>query len=267
VGPIVVDVNPVIIQLGHFSLRWYGLFVGLAIITAFLIARREGMRRGISEDAIFSVGTWGVLGGVIGARLLHVVDHWAGYAANPASILAIQDGGLAIYGGIMGGIAAGAIGAHRQGLPVLRVADVAAPALVLAQAIGRIGCLFNGDALGSPTSLPWGVAYVNPGAMAPSLGVAYHPTPAYEMLGDLLIFALLWKLRGRIRRDGIIFLTYLALYSTLKFTVSFARQEAIFLAGLQEAQVFSLAGGLIAVTALIWLVARRPAQRKGMAER
>ncbi len=71
-GPIVIDVNPVIVQLGHFSLRWYGLFIGLAIVTAFLIARREGIRKGISEDAIFSVGTWGVLGGIVGARLLHV---------------------------------------------------------------------------------------------------------------------------------------------------------------------------------------------------
>jgi phosphatidylglycerol---prolipoprotein diacylglyceryl transferase len=266
VGPIIIDVSPVIVQFGHFALRWYGLFVSLAIITAFLIARREGTRRGMSEDAILNVAIWGVLGGVIGARLLHVIDRWSEYAANPLSIVAIQDGGLAIYGGILGGIAAGSIGARREGLPVLKVADVAAPALVLAQAIGRIGCLFNGDALGSPTSLPWGVAYVNPAAMAPSLGVAYHPTPAYEMLGDLLIFALLWKLRGRVRTDGAIFLTYLALYSTLKFTVSFARQEAIFLAGLQEAQVFSLAGGLVAVVALVWLLARAPARREGMAE-
>jgi phosphatidylglycerol---prolipoprotein diacylglyceryl transferase len=267
VGPIIVDVDPVIVQMGHFSLRWYGLFVGLAIVTAFLIARREGMRRGISEDAIFNVGTWGVLGGVVGARLLHVVDHWPGYAANPVSILAIQDGGLAIYGAILGGVAAGSFCAHRQGLSVPKIADAAAPALVMAQAIGRIGCLFNGDALGSPTSLPWGIAYVNPAAMAPSLGVAYHPTPAYEMLGDLLIFALLWKLRGRVRTDGVIFLAYLALYSTLKFTVSFARQEAIFFAGLQEAQLFSLVGGLMAIGALIWLAARGRAPRRGIAER
>lgn len=265
-GPIIIDVNPVIVQLGHFSLRWYGLFIGLAIVTAFLIARREGIRKGISEDSILSVGTWGVLGGIIGARLLHVVDRWPEYATRPASILAIQDGGLAIYGAILGGIVAGAIAAHREGLSVPRIADVAAPALVLAQAIGRIGCLFNGDALGSPTSLPWGIAYVNPAAMAPSLGVAYHPTPAYEMLGDLLIFALLWRLRGRVRTDGAIFLTYLALYSTLKFTVSFARQEAIFFVGLQEAQLFSLVGGLMAVGALVWLLTRKPAHRHGIAE-
>lgn len=265
-GPIVIDVNPVILQLGNFSLRWYGLFIGVAIVVAFLIARREGIRKGVDEDAIFSVGTWAVLGGVAGARLLHVIDRWPQYAASPAAILAIQDGGLAIYGAILGGVAAGAMSAYRRGLSVARIADAAAPGLILAQAIGRIGCLFNGDALGAPTSLPWGIVYTNPASMAPSLGVAYHPTPAYEMVGDILIFAVLWSLRGRLRPDGTLFLTYLALYSALKFSVTFVRQEVVFLAGMQEAQVVSLAGGLAAVAILLWIAARRRVRRDAAGE-
>jgi phosphatidylglycerol:prolipoprotein diacylglycerol transferase len=137
------------------------------------------------------------------------------------------------------------------------MADLAAPAIILGQAIGRIGCLINGDALGAPTNLPWGVVYLNPEAMAPSLGVAYHPTPAYEMIGDVLIFALLWRLRGRLKTDGALFLVYLALYSTLKFTVTLLRQEVVWLGGLQEAQLVSMAGGLVAVALLIYL-SRKP---------
>lgn len=257
-GPIVIDIDPTIVGIGHFGLRWYGLFIGVAIVVAFLVALKEARRRGVAEDDVLALGTWGVVGGLVGARAFHVIDRWPDYIARPVAAFAIQDGGLAIYGGIIGGVAAGAIYARRRGLSIPRMADLAAPGLILAQAIGRIGCLINGDALGAPTDLPWGVAYVNPGAMAPELGVAYHPNPAYEMIGDLLIFALLWRLRSRLRAEGALFLVYVSLYSALKFGVTFLRQEVNFLAGLQEAQVLSLIGGLISVGLLVWLGRRQP---------
>ena len=257
-GSIVIDIDPTILQLGHFSLRWYGFFIGLAIVAALLVALEEARRKGVAENDVYSLGMWAVLGGFVGARLFHVVDRWQDYLARPAAIFAVQDGGLAIYGAILGGLAAGAICARHRGLAIPRMADLAAPGLILAQAIGRIGCLINGDALGAPTDLPWGVVYINPGAMPPSLGVAYHPNPAYEMIGDLLIFSLLWRLRTRLRVEGALFLVYLSLYSALKFGVTFFRQEPTFLAGLQEAQVLSLAGGMVAVGLLLWLARRRP---------
>lgn len=260
VGPIVIDVDPAIVQLGHFSLRWYGLFIGLAILAAFLVVLREARRKGVAEDDVYGLGVWAILGGIVGARLLHVLDRWPYYAAQPAAILAFQEGGLAIYGAILGGATAGALYARARGLSIARMADLVAPGLVLGQAVGRIGCLINGDALGAPTNLPWGVVYLNPGAMAPSLGVAYHPTPAYELVGDLLIFALLWRLRTSLKPEGTLFLVYLALYSALKFAVTFLRQEAPFIGGLQEAQVVSLAGGLAAVGLLVWLARRQPAR-------
>jgi phosphatidylglycerol---prolipoprotein diacylglyceryl transferase len=256
-GPIFINVDPTIVRLGHFSLRWYGLFIGLAIVAAFLVALREARRKGVAEDDVYGLGIWAVLGGILGARLLHVIDRWPDYAQDPTAILAIQNGGLAIYGAILGGVAAGAIYARRHGLSIGRMADLAAPAIVLGQAIGRIGCLINGDALGAPTNLPWGVVYLNPEAMAPNLGVAYHPTPAYEMIGDVLIFALLWRLRRRVKTEGVLFLVYLALYSTLKFAATLVRQEVVWLGGLQEAQLVSMAGGLVAVAVLIYL-SRKP---------
>ena len=245
-GPIVIDVDPVIFQLGHFALRWYGLFIAIAILVGFAVALREAKRKGMSADDVYGVGTWGVIGGFVGARLFHVI--------------AIQNGGLAIYGAIVGGLLTGGLYAHRHKLSFAKLADLAAPGLVLAQAVGRIGCLFNGDSLGPATSLPWGVVYLNPQAMAPSLGVAYQPAPAYELIGDLLIFALLWRLRSRLRVDGSLFLVYLVLYSALKFGVTtVARTEVIFLAGMQEAQVVSAIGGLAAAALLLWLQRRQRA--------
>ena len=260
-GPIIVDINPVILHLGHFSVQWYSVAIIAAIITGFYVALREAKRKGISQDEIYSIGTWAVIAGIVGARLLHVIDKLDYYLANPGAILAFQNGGLAILGAILGGSAVLIVYTRRRGLPLGRLADVAAPAIILGQAIGRIGCTINGDAVGAPTDLPWGFVYVNPGAMAPSLGQAYHPTQLYEMIWDLLIFGFLWWARRRVKVDGLLFLMYLSLYSLVKFTISFWRQEAMFLIGLQEAQVVSLATLAFAVVLAASLVSRSRAQR------
>ncbi len=257
-GPIVINIDPIIVQVGHFTLRWYGLFIALAIVAGFSVALREARRKGVSEDDVYGVGMWGVLGGLVGARLFHVIDRWPYYITRPTAVFAIQDGGLAIYGAIIGGVVAGAIYARRRRISIPLMLDLTAPALLVGQAIGRIGCLINGDSLGPATNLPWGFVYVNPAALAPSLGVAYQPVPAYEMIGDLLILALIWRLRTRLKVKGALFLVYLTLYSILKFADTFLRHEVLFLGGFQEAQVLSMAGGIVAIGALIWLARRQP---------
>ncbi|MHB1415309.1 MAG: prolipoprotein diacylglyceryl transferase [Chloroflexota bacterium] len=239
-GPIVIGIDPVIFSVGPFSLHWYGLAIGAGIAVGFYVALREARRRGIDEDEIYSLGLWAVVAAFVGARLFHVADHWGYYQANPGAILAIQNGGLAIYGGIIGGAVAALLYAIRHRLSFPRIADVAAPALILGQAIGRVGCTITGDAVGGPTNLPWGFVYTNPHAMAPSLGVAYHPAQLYEMLWDLLVFAFLWRARDRLRPDGMLFLSYLSLYSVGKFAITFSRQEAVLFLGLQEAQIVAL---------------------------
>ncbi len=133
---------------------------------------------------------------------------------------------------------------------MLSVADAAAPALILGQAIGRVACFFTGDALGGPTSLPWGIVYTNPVSMAPELGVAYQPVFAYEGLWDIGVLAALLLLRPRLRRPGTVFASYLALYATGKFMVTFLREELIWFWGLQQAHLLALL--LLAVAAVIW---------------
>lgn len=260
-GPIIIDIDPVILRLGHFSVQWYSVAIIAAIIVGFYIALREAKRKGISQDDIYSMGTWAVLAGIVGARLLHVIDKWDYYLANPGAIFALQSGGLAILGAILGGLAAAVVYTRRRGLPLGQLADIAAPAIILGQAIGRIGCTINGDAVGAATDLPWGFVYVNQNAMAPSLGQAYHPTQVYEMVWDLLIFGFLWWARTRVKVDGLLFLIYLSLYSAGKFTISFWRTEVLFLFGMQEAQVVSLATIAFAMFVAVNLLSRARTQR------
>ncbi len=240
-GTITISIDPILVRIGHFGLGWYGVAVAAAIAAGLVVARREARRRNVDTDALMRVAVWSIAGGFAGARALFVVDHWSRYASDPMGALAIQEGGLAIQGALIGGLVAGVLAARQARLPVLVIADIAAPAAVLGQAIGRLGCLVTGDALGSPTSLPWGVSYTNPGAMAPQLGVALQPVFAYEAFWDLAVFALLWGVRTRGWQPGRLFAAYLGLYAAGKFGLTFLRQERVWALGLQEAQLAAVA--------------------------
>jgi phosphatidylglycerol:prolipoprotein diacylglycerol transferase len=193
------------------------------------------------------------MGAVVGARLFHVVDRIDFYLQNPASILAIQQGGLAIWGGVAGGIAAGALYCRLAGLPIARMADVAAPGILLGQIVGRLGCLINGDAYGAPVDLPWSIMYVHQDALIPDLGESTHPYPLYEIAWNLLLLGVLWRLRRRGQPDGVVFLTYLIVYSLGRVILTFVREETIVALGLQQAQLLGLAAILLALP----LLARR----------
>lgn len=239
-GAITVGLDPVVFRLGHLHLSWYGLAVALAMGTGLWLAHHEVRRRRLPHDAVWNVGIWVAAGGFVGARLLHVVDRWSQYSDDPLGIVAFQRGGLAIEGALVGGLVAGVLAARLNRIPVLPLADAVAPGVILGQAIGRLGCLVTGDALGATTNLPWGVAYTNSGSMARELGVAYQPVFAYEALWDLLVLAALWPLRHRFTRPGALFGTYLMLYALGKFGVTFLREERVWLAGLQQAHLLAL---------------------------
>ena len=252
---LTINIDPTIVHLGPLALSWYGLAVTVAVVAGAWLTWREAARRGIPTEPLSDLLIWIIAGGFIGARLLHVVDRWDFYAANPMAILAVQNGGLAILGAILGGTIGGLIGARRLGLPVWPLADAAAPGVVLGQAIGRLGCLVTGDALGPATDGSWGIVYLNEHAMAPALGVAFQPTFFYEMLLALTIFGVLWSVRRRLRVDGQLFALYLGLYALGKFALTFLRLETIWLWGLQEAQLVAI-GTLVAAIVWGWLAAR-----------
>jgi phosphatidylglycerol---prolipoprotein diacylglyceryl transferase len=259
---IIVNIDPVLLHLGHFALRWYGLIVVTAASIGIWVALREAKRKGLSEYQFADAIPWVVVGGLIGARLFHVIDHWPDeYAANPLRALYVWEGGLAIWGGVIGGLAALALFAWRRALPLAVLLDTAVPGLVLGQAIGRIACIITGDAVGKLTTGPFGLAYSNPGALVPQLGVYYSPTPIYEILMNLTIFAVVWRLRRRPLPDGALFLVYLVLYSVGRFVITFWSAYKIVALGFNQAQLISLAGLAVGIPALLYLLWRqRPAR-------
>jgi phosphatidylglycerol---prolipoprotein diacylglyceryl transferase len=255
---ITIGIDPVIFSLGHFMFRWYGLIVGTAIGVGVWIALREARRRGI-EDLLSEAVVWLVGAGFLGARLFHVIDHWPQYAANPVQALYVWEGGLAIWGAVVAGALALALFASMRRVRFGLLADTVVPGLVLAQAIGRLACIITGDAVGKPTSGPLGLAYTSQGAMVPELGVYYTPTPVYEFLMNVGIFAVLWRLRKRSLPDGVLFLIYLVLHSAGRFAITFGSAYQLVAFGLKQAQLISLAGLLVGLPLLAFLMLRHRA--------
>jgi phosphatidylglycerol:prolipoprotein diacylglycerol transferase len=192
-----------------------------------------------------------------------VLDHWPAFLAHPLDALAIWEGGIAVYGAFLGGLLAGALAARRAGLPVWGLLDVAAPAMLVGQAVGRLGCLANGDAWGAPCAGPLCFVYTHPHALLPPslLGVPTHPYPLYEIGATLVLLAALWWARRWLARPGAAFLAAALGYAVTRFSLSFFRQEALVLWGLQQAQVLALATALtVGVLLLVrWYVARQVA--------
>jgi phosphatidylglycerol:prolipoprotein diacylglycerol transferase len=255
---ITIDIDPVLIGLGHFALRWYGLIVAASIGLGAWVASREARRKGLPPEVFQDALLWGIVGGLVGARVFHVIDHWPHeYAADPLRVLYFWQGGLAIWGGVIGGVTALALFARRRHLSLGRLADIAVPGLVLAQATGRLACVITGDAMGPPTNGPFGIAYTNPAAMVPQLGVYYTPMPVFELIANLAIFAVVWGLRRRSGVDGNLFLIYLMLYGVERFTLAFASSYQVVAFGLTQSQIIALATLAVSVPLGIWALLQK----------
>jgi len=244
---------PVLVTIGSFHLRAYGTLIAIALLTGTWLAGREAARKGIAPERVQDFIVWATLLGLLGARLYYLAFFSPRILLeDPLGILAIWRGGLAIHGALLAGAATAIWYVRRHHLPFWRFADTLAPSVILGQAIGRFACFLNGDAYGIPTRVPWAVTFTNPEAMAP-LGVPLHPTQLYEMGLNLLLFALLWWWRTRVRFDGQLFLLYAGGYGIIRFIVeNFRGDQLQFGGGISAAQTISLvvlivAGALIAL--------------------
>jgi len=251
---IVISIDPVIARLGPLMLRWYSLFFVLAILVGLWPGLREARRKGLDVEQVKRLTIWAVIGGLIGARLFHVIDRWDLYAAQPVQALYVWQGGLAVYGGLIGGTLTGIVYARRHGLPVWKLADALTPGIILGLAVGRLACIPNGDAIGAPANVPWAFVYTNPMSMVPPqlLGVPVHPYPVYEMLFDLATLGLFWPLRHVFKTDGMLFLSYASIYAIGRFWLTFYRIERVWFWELQEAQVIALVVLVIALVLIVW---------------
>jgi len=246
---ITISVNPIAFTIGSIGVRWYGIMVALAVLVVGLWMLRE-VRRGanLSYDTILTAALVGIPSGVIISRLLHIVDRFDFYSQNPGLLMGFE--GLTIYGAVLGAALGIWIYSRFSHFRFGYFADLVVPGLILAQAVGRVGCTLNGCCYGTETSLPWGVVYTHPESYAP-LGVALHPTQLYEIIFCLVVFALLLKLRGHFKPDGSLFLIYLSLYSLWRLGIDFLREGTPFLFGLHQAQVIAIIVLAIAIPLLV----------------
>jgi phosphatidylglycerol:prolipoprotein diacylglycerol transferase len=257
---ILIEVEPVLVRVGPLVIRWFGLLLLLAVLLGLWIAVRGAAARGLPPLGVLDLASWVLPVGFLGARLLHLLEHWEYYLTQPAAILDLPAGGLNFWGGLAaGGLAVVCLGA-RRGLPIGPLADAATPALAVAEPIGRLGSFLNGDGQGLPSDLPWATLYRSSEALSPDFGVPRHPAQLYQLLADLLILGLLWRLRGAALPAGARFWIWLALYGFTRVLVAAVRLEPPFLLGLQQGQLLGLAAVALSGFVMIRL-SSRPAGR------
>jgi prolipoprotein diacylglyceryl transferase len=242
------------IEIGPFSLNLYGLMIALGVVAAvWLFGRRLEERAVGTRDDASAIAVWAVLAGVIGARLYHVATDVEKFYGNWGDVVAIWKGGLGIPGGLLLGIPVGMYMAHRRGIGIAVAATCAAPAIPLAQAIGRWGNYFNQELYGRPTDLPWAVRidadHLEAGL---AVGTTFHPTFLYESLWCLgLCLVLLWIDRRFRPAPGQLMALYVIGYGIGRFWVEGLRiDEADHVAGLRFNQwiaITMIVGGAVAL--------------------
>ena len=262
-----IDINPVMFDVGPFTLTWHGLFTAVGIIAGVSLSVWLAKRDGIPTEVAQEIALVGVPCAIVGARLFYVFEHWGRFSDEPIKILTgITEGGITLYGGLIGGVLGGLLYALYHKWPIGIGLDAAAPGLILGQGIGRIGDLINGEHLADRTGLPWGVKYLHPDSpqyqyslrnqdpnnpLAPLDTYAVHPVAGgYELLGDFVILGLLLFVSYRfIKVPGWVFCSYVAMYGVLRFILSYFRFDEQTIAGMPVPQLTSAALLGIAVIA------------------
>jgi len=206
-------------QLGPLTIHTYALCILAGIIAAVIITQRRLSRRGAENGVVLDIIIWAVPIGIVGARFYHVFTHVGDYfypGANPWNVVAIWDGGNALYGSLLGGAVGAYIGCRRAGIRFWSFADALAPAMLVAQSLGRFGNYFNHELFGLPTTLPWGLEILPTDTMFPKdlpPGTLFHPLFLYEIVWNLIGVAIILVLERRFRLQwGRVFGLYLIWY-------------------------------------------------------
>ena len=244
--------NPVAFTVFNIEIMWYAICVTLGIILAVIFVCLRAGRHGLTQDQLLNFIIISVPCGIIGARAYYVIFNWDWYAGDIGRILNVRAGGLAVHGGLILGIGVGLLLCFLWRVRPLNLLDLCAPAIALAQSVGRWGNYFNSEAHGGPTDLPWGV-WIN--------GQTYHPTFLYESIWCFLLFLFLFYMDNHRKFEGQIILLYGILYSLERFCVEALRTDSLMLGPLKQAQVISLV--IIAVCAVLYVILNRRAGKNG----
>lgn len=216
--------HPILFSIGSFNLYTYGLFVALGFITAIQVSKITGKKLGVSQETITDIFFIILVSSLTGARALYVLINFQEYRNNLSGIFQVWNGGLVFFGGFLGAAAALLVYFSRKKLDKWQMADIIAPGLALGHAVGRIGCLFAGCCYGRSCDLPFAIRFSDPHSLAP-IDVLLHPTQVYSMISNLVIFAVLIWMSKRKKFNGMIFLSYMMIYSVFRSIIEFFRGD------------------------------------------
>lgn len=259
-GVITINIDPAL-DLGPLTLSWHGFTIALGIGVGGWLATRVARERGLDVDHVFMLVFVIALSGMLGARAYYLVENEPSAFLNPGEWFGSQ--GFSFYGAIILGVPAVAVYLARQRLDI-RYLDALAAGFPLGMALGRVGDVINGEHYGPVSELPWAVQNAHPEADVPNNALAYHSGGLYEVVLALAMFALIWPLRGRFNRPGMMLWTVIAIYSIGRFLMFFVRDDSTDLTlGLSVTQWTSLA--LLAVATIGLALSLRGAQERRVA--
>jgi len=239
--------DPVLIHIGQITIYYYGLFIVLGILSGTFIAIKLSKYYNIKKQDIIDSAFWAIISGIIGARIYHIFLELPYYLEYPLNIFKIWQGGIAIHGGIIGGLIALFIFTKKKKINFLNLIGIYAPALAFAQTIGRWGNYFNQELFGKPTNLPWGIPILSKNKIADYYNFQYfHPTFLYESIGNLIIFIILISIhyliiKKKIKNNHLPIFIYLIAYSVLRFLTEYIRiDKTPELLGMRLPQIVSI---------------------------
>jgi phosphatidylglycerol:prolipoprotein diacylglycerol transferase len=255
-----IGINPI----AFLGVRWYGIMVALGVATVVFWGIRQSRKGKFTSDEALTAAIVGIISGIIFSKLLHVVDNIVVAKIHPELVLSgavidytqqwtriFSGEGLSIDGGVLGA-ALGIFIYSRidRHFSYGALVDSIAPAIILGQAIGRVGCTINGCCWGTPTNLPWAIVYTNVNSFGP-LGVPSQPTVVYEIIYNLMAFGILLLLRNKLKPAGSLFAVYLSLYAAWRLGSDFLRLGNPFLFNLHQVQVIAIIVLLITIPFLV----------------
>lgn len=255
--------NPVAFSIFGLDIRWYGILIASGMIIGILIAQYSCKYRDLDYDTFINTILIALPLGIIGARLYYVIFEFDYYRNNISQILNIRQGGLAIHGGLIAGVLAAFLYLRKKRINFFILGDVAAPSIILAQAMGRWGNFFNQEAHGGPVSYEFIKHF--PGFIQKGMyieGVYYQPTFLYESIWNIIVFFILINLLKRSKNTGIVFFTYIGLYSIGRFFIEGLRTDSLMLGSIRVAQLVSISGFVIWIAALIFCYFRGTVKRR-----
>lgn len=241
---------PILFKIGSITVHTYGVAMAFAFLASIFLIRHEAKRKSLNPDIAYDIVLFAMIGGIVGARLVYVIDHWHDFATNPAQVFAVWQGGLEFYGGLIGGALAVMAFIRLKKMPIGKIADIVAPSLAVGSAVGRLGCFSRGCCYGKETTLPWGITFNNEQSGAWPLNVPLHPTQLYEFTYNLVILGVLWWARPHLKSDGLLFWLYITLYGLFRFIVEIFRANPDIYLGMSGSQIFSIVMFLTGVTVI-----------------